>query len=154
MSSYVEFYLKDCKKGFYTHMCGYSRSSSIYQIFYNTFGYNTDSDNNCRVLTKEDLRSLISEISDHIQSTSHQIEEILEDIKNLASWNNQIDDKMEYYSDWKQTIELHKENIEDYKFARSCFSFLLNMLEDNSNLQIYAGIDCGMQGEEDEDINE
>lgn len=151
MSSYVNFYLKNGKTGTITYLFGYSRSSIIYQIFDEEFYVHQTKEGYCDELTPADCERLIRESLNQRDKLHQVIASYEKSMKDLATWNNSVEEKMEYYSDWDRCIEQAKEDIEGYNHAVSFFSILKEMIEYNPDKTILlAGIDCWASKEEEE----
>ena len=151
MSSYVNFYIKNGKTGTITHLFGYSGSNAIYEIFHEEFYVHQTKDGYCDELTAEDCEKLVRAALDKKSSNLNIIQRYEKSIKDLATWNNSVEEKMEYYSDWEGCVNQAKENIEMYEHAVSFFSILKEMIEYNPDKVILlAGIDCYASKEEEE----
>lgn len=152
MASYVNFYLKNGKTGTITYLFGYSRSNAIYEIFYENFLNHQTKDGYCDELTVVDCEKLVRAALDKKSFELDVIQSYEKSIKDLATWNNSVDEKMEYYSDWDRCINQAKEDIEMYEHAVSFFSILKEMVDYNSDKTILlAGIDCwAYKGEEEQ----
>lgn len=152
MASYVNFYLKNGKTGTITYLFGYSGSNAIYEIFYEEFHYHRTKDGYCDELTVADCECLIRAALNKKSSEFDVIQSYEKSIKDLATWNNSVDEKMEYYSDWDRCINQAKEDIEMYEHAVSFYSILKEMVEYNPDKTILlAGIDCwAYKGEEEQ----
>jgi hypothetical protein len=152
MSSYVNFYLKNGKTGTITYLFGYSRSSAIYEIFNEEFYVHRTKDGYCDELTVTDCERLIRTALDKKSSEFQTIQSYEKSMKDLATWNNSMQEKMEYYSDWDRCIEQAKEDIKMYDHACSFFSILKEMIDYNPDKTILlAGIDAyASKAEEDE----
>jgi adenylate kinase family enzyme len=151
MSSYVNFYLKNGKTGAITYLFGYSRSSAIYQIFDEELYVHQTKEGYCDELTVADCERLIRESLNQRDKLHQVIASYEKSIKDLATWNNSVEEKMEYYSDWDGCINQAKEDIEMYDHACSFFSILKEMIDYNPDKAILlAGIDCYASREEEE----
>lgn len=151
MSSYVNFYLKNGKTGAITYLSGYSRSSTIYEVFYSSFLNHRTKDGYCDELTAADCTTLMRAIEDKKHYKLKDIQDYEKSIKDLATWNNSVEEKMEYYSDWDRCIRLAQEDIEDYEHAYTFFSILKEIIQYNPDkVMILAGIDCYASKEEEE----
>ena len=154
MSSYVNFYLKNGKNGTITYLFGYSRSSAIYEIFYENFLNHQTKDGYCDELTQADCEKLVRAALDKKSFELNIIQSYEKSIKDLATWNNSVDEKMEYYSDWDRCINQAKEDIEAYEHATSFYSILGEMIDWNPHkTSILAGIDCYAYKEEELEDN-
>lgn len=152
MSSYVNFYLKNGKTGTITYLFGYSRSNAIYEIFNEEFYVHRTKDGYCDELTVTDCERLVRSALDKRNIQLSIIKSYEKSMKDLATWNNSVEEKMEYYSDWDRCIEQAEEDIEMYNHAYSFFSILKEMIEYNPDKTILlAGIDVyASKAEEDE----
>ena len=151
MASYVNFYLKNGKTGTITYLFGYSGSSAIYEVFYEEFHYHKTKDGYCDELTADDCEMLVRAALDKKSSNLNVIQSYEKSIKDLATWNNSVEEKMEYYSDWDGCINQAKEDIEMYEHAVSFYSILKEMVEYNPDkTMLLAGIDCWASKEEEE----
>lgn len=151
MSSYVNFYIKNGKTGTITYLFGYSRSSAIYEVFYEEFGFHKSKNGYCDELTIDDCERLIRVALDKKNSEFQTIQSYEKSIKDLATWNNSVGEKMEYYSDWDQCIRQAQEDIETYNHAYTFFSILKEIVCYNpDNATLLAGIDCYSSKEEEE----
>ena len=151
MASYVNFYLKNGKTGTNTYLFGYSRSNAIYEIFHKNFLNHQTKDGYCDELTVADCEKLVRAALDKKSFELNIIQSYEKSIKDLATWNNSVEEKMEYYSDWDGCINQAKEDIEMYDHACSFFSILKEMIEFNPDKAILlAGIDCWASKEEEE----
>ena len=151
MSSYVNFYIKNGKTGAITYLFGYSRCSAMYEIFYGNFLNHRTKDGYCGELTAADCTELMRDAEDKKRFELKNIQDYEKSIKDLATWNNSVEEKMEYYSDWDQCIRQAQEDIETYERAYDFFSTLKEMIEYNPDKVILlAGIDCCAPKEEEE----
>lgn len=152
MASYVNFYLKNGKTGTITYLFGYSRSNAIYEIFYENFLNHQTKDGYCDELTVVDCEKLVRAALDKKSFELDVIQSYEKSIKDLATWNNSVEEKMEYYSDWDRCINQAKEDIEMYEHAISFYSILKEMVDYNPDKTILlAGIDCwAYKGEEEQ----
>ena len=154
MSSYVNFYLKNGKTGTITYLFGYSRNSAIYQIFDEELYVHQTKEGYCDELTPVDCERLIRAALDKKSSNLKVIQSYEKSIKDLATWNNSVEEKMEYYSDWDGCINQAKEDIEAYEHAISFYSILGEMIDWNPyKTSIFAGIDCYAYKEEETEDN-
>lgn len=154
MSSYVNFYLKNGKTGTITYLFGYSRSSAIYEVFYEEFHSHQDKDGYCAELSKHDIETLVRASLNEVSKLREIIASYEKSIKDLATWNNSVEEKMEYYSDWDGCINQAKEDIEAYEHAISFYSILGEMIDWNPHkTSILAGIDCYAYPEEEHEDN-
>ena len=151
MSSYVNFYVKNGKTGAITYLFGYSKSSAIYEIFYGNFLNHRTKAGYCNELTAADCTILMRDAEDKKRKKKKNIQDYEKSIKDLATWNNSVEEKMEYYSDWDQCIRQAQEDIETYERAYTFFSILKEMIQYNPDKVILlAGIDCYSSKEEEE----
>ena len=151
MASYVNFYLKNGKTGTITYLFGYSGSSAIYEIFRENFLNHQTKDGYCDELTADDCEMLVRAALDKKSFELNIIQSYEKSIKDLATWNNSVEEKMEYYSDWDRCINQAKEDIEMYEHAVSFYSILKEMVEYNPDeTMLLAGIDCWASKEEEE----
>lgn len=150
MSSYVNFYVKNGRTGAITYLFGYSKSSTIYEIFYGNFLNHRTKDGYCDELTVDDCTTLMRDAEDKKRFELKNIQDYEKSIKDLATWNNSVEEKMEYYSDWDQCIRQAQEDIENYEHARIFYSILKEMIQYNPDKVILlAGIDCYSSKEEE-----
>ena len=151
MSSHVNFYIKNGKTGTITYLVGYSRGSAIYKVFREICLNNRTKDGYCDELTAADCKELMRDAEDKKRFEFENIQDYEKSIKDLATWNNSVAEKMEYYSDWDQCIRQAQEDIETYERAYNFFSILKEMVEYNPDKVILlAGIDCCASKEEEE----
>ena len=152
MSSYVNFYLKNGKTGAITYLFGYCRSSAVYEIFNEEFHYHQTKDGYCDELTVTDCEKLARAALDKKSFELNIIQSYEKSIKDLATWNNSVEEKMEYYSDWDRCINQAKEDMEMYDHACSFFSILKEMIDYNPDKTILlAGIDAYASKEEEDE---
>ena len=151
MSSHVNFYLKNGKTGAITYLFGYSRNSTIYEIFYGNLLNHRTKDGYCGELTAADCTKLMRDAEDKKRFELKNIQDYEKSIKDLATWNNSVEEKMEYYSDWDQCIRQAQEDIETYEHAYTFFSILKEIIQYNPDkVMLFAGIDCCASKEEEE----
>ena len=151
MSSYVNFYIKNGKTGAITYLFGYSRSSAIYEIFYGNFLNHRTNDGYCYALTAADCATLMRSAEDKKRFELKNIQDYEKSIKDLATWNNSVEEKMEYYSDWDRCIRVAQEDIENYEQSYTFFSILKEMIQYNpDNATLLAGIYFYASKEEEE----
>ena len=151
MSSYVNFYLKNGKNGTITYLFGYSRSNAIYEMFYEELTYNQNKDGFCDEVSIGELEAIIRRTLNQKSKLREVIASYEKSMKDLATWNNSVDEKMEYYSDWEGCINQAKEDIDVYDHALSFYSILKEMIEWNPDKNvILAGIDCYASRDEEE----
>lgn len=151
MSSHVNFYIKNGKTGTITYLVGYSRGSAIYEVFREICLNNRTKDGYCDELTAADCGELMRAASDKENFKLKGIQDYEKSIKDLATWNNDIEKKMDYYAIWGKSIKLAQEDIKAYEQARIFYSILKEMIEYNpDNATLLAGIDCYASKEEEE----
>lgn len=162
MSSYVSFWVKN-KKGQYAPLFSFSRNNSIYQACYET-GLD------CKFIKKDDndyfgsryaipfTREMSNEacdwLKDEINKCTQRITEYKDLIKQIWQTNNSLDEKTEYVTSYNQIIEEYKEDLEQNQWGLNMITAIEWIREangyDNAAEVIYAGIDCCLEGEEDE----
>ena len=151
MSSYVNFYIKNNKKNVYTYLFGYSRSSKMYESFYETLGNNRDAQGYCNELTKEDLINICNYIRDEIDHDKKNKAEREQFISQVGGWNNSIEEKLEFINDCREFINYLEEEIEALIYTQAIYGVLYEMVDFNPDKsQLYAGIDCYINKEEEE----
>ena len=151
MSSRVNFYIKNGKTGTITYLVGYSRGSAIYGLFHEICLNNRTKDGYCNELTVVDCRELMRAASDKENFELKEIQDYEKSIRDLATWNNDIEKKMDYYAIWDKCIKQAQEDIKAYEQARIFYSILKEMIEYNpDNATLLAGIDCYASKEEEE----
>ena len=151
MSSYVNFYIKNNKKNVYTYLFGYSRSSKMYETFYETLGSNCNKQGYCNELTKEDLISIRSHIKDEIDREKKNRIERENFMSQVGGWNNSVGEKLELINECREFINYLEEDIEALIYAQAIYGVLYEMVDFNPDKsQLYAGIDCYISKEEEE----
>ena len=149
MSSYVNFYLKNDNS--ISYLFGYSRSSSVYEVFQEVMGNNSDVNNYCNSISKSDFIELADCATCKKRSYLAIIAECEKAIQDLANWNNSITEKMELYSEYQYRIREVQEEVEAYNDASVIYGLLAEMLSFNpDNIIILGGIDCYASREEEE----
>ena len=150
MSSYVNFYIKNNKKNVYTYLFGYSRSSKIYEAFYETMGCNRNDDGYCNELTKEDLIAIRSYIKDELARDKKSKADREQFMSQIGSWNNSVEDKLELINECREFINYLEEDIEALISAQTVYGVLYEMIDFNPDKsQLFAGIDCYISREEE-----
>lgn len=162
MSSYVSFWVRN-KKGQYTPLFDFSRSNSIYQACYELgiCGKTVKRDENdyfgdCYALpfTKQNSNEVRGWLEEEIQRGKKSIENYEELVKQMWQANNSLEEKMEYINDYNQIIEELKEDLEQNQWGLNVVIAVEWIREansyDNAAEVIYAGIDCRIEGEDNE----
>lgn len=153
MSSYVNFYVKNGKNQTTTYLFGFSRSNKVYQIFHRELYNHADENNFCKELTMQECDDLIKAASLEKAQLIELIDSCRQSMQDLASWNNTIEDKMEYYSSFESSIKEAQQDIEEYNYTIHFYDTLKEMMNWNpDHAVVLAGIECyASRDEADED---
>ena len=170
MSSYVSFWVKN-KDGAITRLCDFSRSSFIYQAA-SYAGINGkydeqpdggilwDRDKWAEPYTKAKANEILTYLNEKIKSWKNSIEKIKEKInivKNMA--NTPLNEKLEAIDEYTRSIDDYKLDLEQLEAAATQIDFLeiirdtvsYEMSEEEKDNCLWAGIDCNMKGDNDEE---
>ena len=169
MSSYVSFWVKN-KDGAVTRLCDFSRSTAIYQAarsigLVGTYEKPTPAsawDCSCwaEPYTIKKSDELLAQINEKIKSWKDSIEKIKEKInivKNMA--NTPLNEKLEAIDEYTRSIDDYKLDLEQLEAAATQIDFLeiirdtvsYGMSEEEKDNCFWAGIDCNMKGDNDEE---
>ena len=151
MSAYVDFFIRN--KDDVISIADYSRNSMIYSIVNNDVPYEK-----IRAITTQDISRFINVAAEKIRECEQGIREEKERIKLVATFNNNIEEKLEVIAQREGSIEEYTQSIEECTYAKNFFSFLTELInarrwEKNSSVNIneyiYAGIEIGWPTVED-----
>lgn len=114
MSSYINFYLKVEDK--YCPLGSYSRNCPEYQFLKDLVPYEK-----LAPLTIEKLNSAIEDIKFAIENERKGINNYLQNIEDIKTFNNSINEKMELIANYRDTLDELKE---DLKANKNCLAFV------------------------------
>ena len=155
MSSYVHFFVR--KNDVFAPIATYGRSSKIYYAFDQFAPYGK-----IRALTASNLRVADSEYLDRAETFENQIREIKDRIQLIASFNNDLEDKLRAIEGEESFIAEIKADAEETAAAHMFIGFLRDIIAEveygskyDPDNYLYVGIDCGDEdGEVDESFIE
>lgn len=143
MSTTYSFYFKSNDGKFYP-LDSFGGSSKVAEGMGVQFGRNCAYETR-RPITKSDLKDIISFENERAQSSEERIEEYHQRQKDIGTWNNNIDDKLQAISDLDEAIDEEKCDLSYYKRSAHFFEFLAGILDeaeysyaDNSNAKVDA----------------
>lgn len=169
MSSYVSFWVKN-KEGAFTKLCDFSRSSEIYQACYenrvegkavkkNDNDYFPDT--YAVPYTQEKAEDVVKTIEQKIKNYKKYIEnynkkiELIKDMKDTS-----VEDRLEYINDYENSIRETEEDLACLDAACNYLNFIeiirdtvasYKATKEERDEIIWAGIDCSIEGKEDEE---
>lgn len=155
MSSYIHFFVR--KNDVFAPIATYGRSSKVYYAFDQFAPYKK-----IRALTASNLRVIDSEYLDRAEIFEGQIREIKDRIQLIASFNNDLEDKLRAIEGEESFIAEIKADAEETAAAHMFISFLRDIIAEveyssgyDPDNYLYVGIDCGDEdGEVDESFIE
>lgn len=128
MSTTYSFYFKTNDGKFYP-LDSFSGSSKVAEGMDAQLGRNYVYETR-KPLTKSDLKEIISFENDRAQSSEERIEEYRQRQKDIGTWNNSIDDKLQAISDLDEAIDEEKCDLSYYKRSAYFFEFLVGILDE------------------------
>lgn len=81
-------------------------------------------------LAKADLKDIIVFEEDRVRSSEKRIEEYRQRQKDIGTWDNSVDDKIQAISDLDETIDEEKCDLSYYRRAVYFFEFLAGILDE------------------------
>ena len=155
MSSYIHFFVR--KNDVFAPIATYGRSSKIYYAFDQLAPYGK-----IRALTASNLRVVDSEYLDRAEYFENQIREVRDRIQLIASFNNDLEDKLRAIEGEESFIAEIKADAEETAAAHMFIGFLRDIIAEveydskyDPDNYLYVGIDCGDEdGEVDESFIE
>lgn len=123
MSSYINFYLKVEDK--YCPLGSYSRNCSEYRFFKNIVPFEK-----IAPITIKNLKTVIEDIEFAISNEMKSIGRYSLNIKDIKTFNNSINEKMELIEDYRNTINELKEDLEANKKCLNFVNWLIEILTD------------------------
>lgn len=145
MSSYLSFFIRN--KNDFLPIGTFCRSSEIYQI---TEKGLTVPYAKIMPITKKDIKIILDICEERIKNYNEAIISFKERIDFIKNCNNSLEDKLEEYNDYDETIRGYKDGIEELNEVKSYFNTLDIILEDISytdtfdqSKYIYCGIEVG-----------
>ena len=151
MSAYVDFFIRN--KDDFIPIADYSRNSIIYSIIRDDIPYEK-----IRAITAQDISEFINVAAGKIRDYEQGIRKEKECIKLIATFDNNVEEKLEVIAQREEGIEEYTQSIEECTYAKNFFSFLIELIdarrwEENSSINIneyiYAGIEIGRPTVED-----
>lgn len=141
MSSYVHFFVR--KDDVFCPIGTFSRNSGYYQAFYHYLPYEK-----CRSISSNLLVTIRTEIKKVIKDNEKYIKNLEESKKEVSSFNNSVEEKIEVISDLINSIQELEADNEELKDVCAFTRFLDNVMEEaictdtGTDKYIYAGIEC------------
>lgn len=123
MSSYINFYLKVEDK--YCPLGSYSRNCPEYRFFKNIVPFEKIAS-----VTIKNLKTVIEDIEFAISNEMKSIGRYSLDIKDIKTFNNSINEKIELIEDYRNTINELKEDLEANKKCLNFVNWLIEILID------------------------
>lgn len=156
MSSYLTVYYHDQKHDSYVSLGTFSRSTTIYRVFYDN-GY-SGNDHKIIPITIDDLQNMIGAVQTDIDYYKKKISETKEKSQTILGLKNHtIKEKMEAVADNEEFLPEYEEDLDYSIHAQNYLIFLQDIIESNQfsykpkngdtftpdkNKLIYCGIDC------------
>ena len=145
MSSYLSFFIRN--KNDFLPIGTFCRSSEIYQITEKSL---TVPYAKIMSITKKDIKTILDICEERIKNYNEAIISFKERIDFIKNCNNSLEDKLEEYNDYDETIRGYEDGIEEVNEVKSYFNTLDIILEDISytdtfdqSKYIYCGIEVG-----------
>lgn len=135
MSAYISFFIRS-KNDEFIEFSVVSRNNQVFQHAQYWVNYGRIAQVN---LNKID--SAISDIHDELGDCFDTQELYEQKIKDVASFNNSVDEKLEALHEYRKDIIEIDEEIKGLMAAVQFFNFLKDMIE--QNCRIYVGYECG-----------
>lgn len=123
MSSYINFYLKVEDK--YCPLGTYSRNCPEYRFFKDIVPFEK-----IAPITIKKLQAVIEDIEFAINNEMKSIGRYSLNIKDIKTFNNSINEKMELIEDYRNTINELKEDLEANKKCLNFVNWLIEILTD------------------------
>ena len=143
MSMYISFYIRE--KDSFIPIGTYSRSNVVFQTLQGDVPFE-----GIRAITKEDLFHYSFEVEKSIKENKEKIDEEEKIKKEIATFNNSVEEKLNEIGGINDFINGIKEDIEDLTHANYFFYFLQEIIEEieydkgsdeDIKKRIYAGIE-------------
>lgn len=169
MSSYISFWIKN-KDGAVIRLCDFSRSTPIYQAardiglkgIYEKPTPASLFDCYCwaEPYTIKKADELLAQIKEKINSWKESVEKIKEKINIIKDiTNTPLNEKLEAINEYTSSIDEYKLDLEELEAAATQIIFLEQIRdtatygwsEEEKDKCLWAGIDCEMKGEPDEE---
>ena len=144
MSSYLSFYLRKKGTDVYVPLYSISRSNYLYQAFSDEFGIHLDENAMCSPISKADLNVLYRRLETQLCNYTNRITELENQLKEIGSWNNSVEEKLEAIAQRQEYIDGYKEEREYVNFAVATVSVFMSIEEEQykpGHPILYAGID-------------
>ena len=128
MSTTYSFYFKGNDGKFYP-LNSFGGSSKVAEGMEAQFG------RNCaygarKPLTESSLKDIIAFENERAQSSEERIQEYRQRQKDIGTWSNSVDDKIQAISDLDETIDEEKCDLSYYKRSVHFFEFLAGILDE------------------------
>lgn len=135
MSAYISFFIRS-KNDEFIEFSVVSRNNQVFQHAQYWVNYGRIA----RVSLNK-IDSAISDINDELEDCFNAQELYEQKIKDVASFNNSVDEKLEVLHEYRKNIVEIDEEIKGLMAAVQFFNFLKDMIE--QNCRIYVGYECG-----------
>lgn len=135
MSAYISFFIRS-KNDEFIEFSVVSRNNQVFQHAQHWVNYGRIAQVN---LNK--INSAISDINDELGDCFDTQELYEQKIKDVASFNNSVDEKLEALHEYRKDIIEIDEEIKGLMAAVQFFNFLKDMI--GQNCRIYVGYECG-----------
>ena len=156
MSSYLSFFIRN--KNDFLPIGTFCRSSEIYQITEKGLIVPYAK---IMSITKKDIKTILDICEERIENYNEAIISFKERIDFIKNCNNSLEDKLEEYNDYDETIRGYEDGIEEVNEVKNYFNTLDIILEDISytdtfdqSKYIYCGIEVGYNINLDDIIEE
>lgn len=156
MSSYLSFFIRN--KNDFLPIGTFCRSSEIYQM---TEKKISPPYGKVIPITKVDIDIILCACEEVIKNYNEAIISFKERIDFIKNCNNSLEDKLEEYNDYDETIRGYEDGIEEVNEVKNYFNTLDTILEDISytdtfdqSKYIYCGIEVGYNINLDDIIEE
>ena len=128
MSTTYSFYFKTNDGKFYP-LDSFGGGSKVAEGIGAHFGRNSVYETRIP-LTKSDLKEIISFEEERVRASEERIEEYRQRQKDIGTWSNSVDDKIQAISDLDETIDEEKCDLSYYKRAAHFFEILYGILDE------------------------
>lgn len=143
MSQYISFYVRS-KHDDFIGLGDYSRNNLIYQLTDRALNVPYE---HIRVLTTNDLRDMEDEANLERDSINANITKYRGYIADIATFNNSLDEKIEWVAEYQDLIEECTEQLRNVELAAHYFQFLDAIIETNdfNGIPMDKCVYCGIE---------
>lgn len=159
MSSYVSFWVKN-QKGQITPLFDFSRSNTIYRAMWDC-GIRGGKDYRAEPFTLDMAKEVRERLDSQLHTYTNYIRDYKDKIEMVKDFKNTtLEERLAVIEDCQNAIAEYKEELNQINFAIDILILIeeiretncdLNTTREEKNNVIWAGIDCHMKGEKDEE---